>query len=201
MNFVLDGKLEKISDMSDLHCNLCEYVATQRGHLKQHKLHRHEARTFQCELCDHAAPTKRTLKQHKEIKHEGLTFPCDQCNLSPSTMSSLLRHKRRKHVLHRCLDCGYKCRSLPNLWKHARLEHGLDLRQDEGFLSANRNTDLPGEADTNGSLTDEERLNDDMERGLYSLVSSIMICWTFQTISKETVNVIVSVPPSPPAYI
>ena len=172
MNFVLDGKLEKISDMSDLHCNLCEYVATQRGHLKQHKLHRHEARTFQCELCDHAAPTKRTLKQHKEIKHEGLTFPCDQCNLSPSTMSSLLRHKRRKHVLHRCLDCGYKCRSLPNLWKHARLEHELDLRQDEGLLSAHRNTDLPGEAEnTNGSSTDEERLNDDMERGLYSLVS------------------------------
>ena len=170
MNFILDVEFE--SDMSDLHCNQCEYVATQRGHLKQHKLHRHEARTFQCEFCDHATPTKRTLKQHKEIKHEGLTFPCDQCNLSPSTMSSLLRHKRRKHVLHRCLDCGYKCRSIPNLWKHARLEHGLDL-QDEGLLSA-RNTDLPGEADNmNASLTDddEERLNNDMERGLYSLVS------------------------------
>ena len=50
-------------------CEKCEYKATQRGHLKTHKMSIHEGIKYQCDLCDHKSTQKQNLKIHKMSVH------------------------------------------------------------------------------------------------------------------------------------
>ena len=50
-------------------CDLCDYKATQKAHLKRHIDCVHGDMRYSCDLCDYKATRKDTLKTHKDFAH------------------------------------------------------------------------------------------------------------------------------------
>ena len=51
-------------------CNVCEYEATQKMSLSEHKKAGHERYKYECDLCDYQNVWKQSMIQHKQIKYD-----------------------------------------------------------------------------------------------------------------------------------
>ena len=58
--------VEKIS------CGQCDYQATRKGSLGQHKRSGHERIKYPCEQCEYQATSKGNLEQDRMSVHEGM---------------------------------------------------------------------------------------------------------------------------------
>jgi len=53
---------------------------------------------YTCEICDFAASTKDNLRQHKACKHDDTKYPCDLCDHEAATPARLRKHMKIKHT-------------------------------------------------------------------------------------------------------
>ena len=81
----------------DENSDQCDYVATRRRHLKQHKESKHEGVRYPCDECEYVANRAGHLKRHQESKHEGVRYPCDECEYVATQAGDLKRRKESKH--------------------------------------------------------------------------------------------------------
>ena len=58
-------------------CDQCDYKATRKGHLLNHRKSRHEGVKFPCDQCDYKATERVNLLHHIRSIHAGVKFPCD----------------------------------------------------------------------------------------------------------------------------
>ena len=54
-------------------------------------------RSYPCGQCNYKATHKHHIKQHKKSIHEVEHYPIDQCSYKAMTKSSLRRHQLKKH--------------------------------------------------------------------------------------------------------
>ena len=52
---------------------------------------------YPCGQCEYQATTKGNLDQHRRSVHEGIKYPCGQCEYQATRKSSLDQHKRSVH--------------------------------------------------------------------------------------------------------
>ena len=93
-------------------CDQCDYKASNRRILRQHKLRMHEGNTLnECHLCDKEFSRKDSLKCHLEqVHHSVKRFQCDQCQFETYTKAKIKQHKSSKHegITYKCDQCGKK---------------------------------------------------------------------------------------------
>ena len=64
----------------------------QRASIKKQKLSVHEGVKFICDQCEYEATTKSHLTEHKKAQPDGVTFDGGQCDYKSSWRSMLVRH-------------------------------------------------------------------------------------------------------------
>ena len=74
-------------------CEQCEYMATRKESLDQHKISVHEGIKYHCVQCGHQAISKSNLTQHKRSAHEGIEYPCRQREYQATTKKFKLVQK------------------------------------------------------------------------------------------------------------
>ena len=57
----------------------------------------HEEVKFPCRQCNFQATTKGSLAEHKRAVHEGVKYPCGQCNHRAKSKGDLAQHKTAVH--------------------------------------------------------------------------------------------------------
>ena len=121
-------------------CKLCSYQARskQAKDLNEHIQRVHEGIRYPCDLCDYQATKRGHLKTHKESKHEGKRYPCPYCTQTATQKLNLKTHIKKKHNMegvHEKNNCFYtrkhvffEC-SLPDclqrLFARHATQHGL----------------------------------------------------------------------------
>ena len=117
-------------------CDLCNYLASKKSHLKRHKDSIHFGIKgpvkHHCDQCEYAARDRSNLKRHIESKHEGIMYPCDQCEHTATTMGNLKKHRDIKHegIIYPCDKCDYNATEARALRKHREAKH-KDIETDE----------------------------------------------------------------------
>jgi len=134
-------------------CDLCDYIAKQKGHLKRHirakhsldrfecnlcektfslneSLNRHiksfhEQRSYTCPECEFVTTREENLKYHVKCQHSMETFICDQCGHEASTERRIMRHKRRVHegISYPCTQCDHQSYDKSSLKYHMMSKH------------------------------------------------------------------------------
>ena len=77
--------------------SLCEYKATDKGHLKRHVKSIHEGIHYPCSQCDYKAPNKSDFKKHVDNKHNDICYSCDQCSCKGTVKGNLNQHVQYEH--------------------------------------------------------------------------------------------------------
>ena len=57
----------------------------------------HEGVKFICDQCDYEATTRSHLAEHKKAQPDWVTFDCDQCDYKSSWRSKLVGHVKAVH--------------------------------------------------------------------------------------------------------
>ena len=120
-------------------CNICNYQATLKHHLREHIEYKHEGVVYGCDKCDHQARTQRHLKQHIREHHESISYNCDQCDYSSVRKYRLKRHQLNQHeqnsvdVLITCSHCD-KAMLKRHLKRHIRSVHENYTKTSEGYF-------------------------------------------------------------------
>ena len=92
------------------HCEICGYVAKERGQLNVHRRIVHEnKKLFKCENCPSAYNDRSNLEMHIANIHDGVKYKCDLCSESFTLKKNVARHKKRKHIKNRPLFKCDKC--------------------------------------------------------------------------------------------
>jgi hypothetical protein len=68
-------KVSVIHDGLRYPCDQCDYAATRRGDLKQHK-----ESQYKIHVTKLTCTIPKELKIHRESKHEDIWYSCDQCD-------------------------------------------------------------------------------------------------------------------------
>ena len=55
------------------------------------------SKVFECDKCDFKASLKATINEHKKTKHADVTLPCDLCNFIAKTTEEYKKHVESKH--------------------------------------------------------------------------------------------------------
>ena len=76
-------------DRPFIKCNVCDYIATSKGNLRQHAFEHHN-----CTKCSFLAKTKDELISHNERSH---SYRCAKCNLNFSEKTFLKKHVSKAH--------------------------------------------------------------------------------------------------------
>ena len=78
-------------------------------------------------MCDYQATTKYNLTQHKQSVHYSIKYSCIICGLKVSRQSNLSHHIKSKHSseseYHFCASCNKQFLSKSALSNHTRLAH------------------------------------------------------------------------------
>ena len=88
-------------------CQQCEYQATQKVNLVQHRRSVHDRIKYPCE---YQATSKGHLDKHRRAVHVGIKYPCWQCQHEATSKRSLVgeyfypisdpRHSRQSTKMH-----------------------------------------------------------------------------------------------------
>ena len=78
-------------------CGQCDYVATQNGHLKRHKVSKHSNITVECEQCQMSLKPNNMTRHMKEVHKDAKELNCDQCNFVTFRLQHLKEHIGCKH--------------------------------------------------------------------------------------------------------
>ena len=73
-------------------CDLCDYKATQKAHLKRHIDCVHGGVRHSCDQCDYKTNWKGNLKRHIDSVHSDIRYSCDQCYYTATRKDSLKTH-------------------------------------------------------------------------------------------------------------
>ena len=90
------------------HCDTCEYQATTKRSLTQHKQLIHEdIHTCGCDSCAYQASRRGSLSQHRQSKHEEKKYPYDSCNYQASERRTPYEahHRNEKFI---CKECDFQ---------------------------------------------------------------------------------------------
>ena len=123
--------------MKNLHsymCDQCDYQASQKGHLTQHKKGVHEnVRDYKCSECNFATGRSFNLKKHKLKIHkmgkDTLKLKCKQCPHTTNTNKELRSHIEAVHEnkrSHKCGICDWAFRERSRLRRHMKFVHSQD---------------------------------------------------------------------------
>ena len=106
-------------------CDSCDYVATQSGNLKVHKISKHEGKLFQCDQCTSTFKHLSSVHDHVRRKHENVNFPCEYCEYKASSAYILREHIKWKHlgILQQCDECGFEVGTKNGLIEHKNFRH------------------------------------------------------------------------------
>jgi len=106
-------------------CELCDYKATQKGHLQRHRKSVHERFKYSCELCDYKATWKSDLERHVKSVHEGIKYNCDLCGHKATRKDHLLKHMQSVHegIRYNCENCDYNATTKQSLKRHVKSVH------------------------------------------------------------------------------
>ena len=130
-------------ETSEYCCDECNYEATTKKELNNHKLSVHEAEkiSFLCTECDFQCEEENKLDDHQAVKHNiGNSFQCDKCKFVANTEKKLGEHSKKNHktvnvdILQgtqekrkqskfTCDECGFIGRSINNLNGHKASKH------------------------------------------------------------------------------
>ena len=78
-------------------CDSCDYKATKKSNLKQHKENIYKGVRYACDSCDYNATTTDNLKKHKDFMHKGIRYSCDLCDYTATRKDHLKLHKDSIH--------------------------------------------------------------------------------------------------------
>ena len=79
----------------------CDYKATHRFSLENHKKSQHEGVKYYCDFknCEYKCTQKSNLKNHKTLRHEekdtNQIIECTKCKITFTARKSLKRHRQR----------------------------------------------------------------------------------------------------------
>ena len=112
-------------DKKQFKCNQCNYISTQKHHLKQHLEAKHEGIKYPCPQCDYQASTVGNLRQHMQNKHEGIKFACHECNYKATLSANLQKHIKALHegAKYSCQQCDFQCNFPSGLKVHTKTKH------------------------------------------------------------------------------
>ena len=110
---------------SEFQCNSCDYQATQKVNLTQHKKRIHEkGKDNECEKCDKKYFSKSELKIHTDAIHNGIVFKCNHCGKTFSIKSVYKRHLIiHSSVKHKCTKCAFETHHQERLNSHQVSQH------------------------------------------------------------------------------
>ena len=123
-----------IKNLHSYMCDQCDYQASQKGHLTQHKKGVHDhVRDYKCSECNFATGRSHNLKKHKLKIHkmgkETLKLKCKQCPHTTNTNKELRSHIEAVHEnkrSHKCGICDWAFRERSRLRRHMKFVHGKD---------------------------------------------------------------------------
>ena len=135
-------------NMTELICNLCDYVTKWNQLFHAHMREKHNvikknvrksataastetgeksSNKHLCDQCDFVTKSKQYLKMHVNSKHNGLSLKCDLCDHTSTSNSNLKKHKDMKHLgkTYNCNVCDYKSKSKQYLTVHLKTHNAL----------------------------------------------------------------------------
>jgi len=120
----------KISKRAKYKWDFCEYMTTQRCHLKLHTKGIHFGIRYPCDLCEYIATQPANLKRHRKVKYEGnrlYPWPCDQCEYAATEQCNLKQHKEAHHqgIRYPCDQCKFSATRLSALKQRKKTKHGV----------------------------------------------------------------------------
>jgi predicted RNA-binding Zn-ribbon protein involved in translation (DUF1610 family) len=117
----IEGTLNK----KKLKCDKCDFTATKKGSLTEHKRTEHGALTFKCDQCSYEVSKDKYLTAHNESRHQGIRHECDKCDFKASRKSTLVHHKQVRHEgkWKKCENCDYKAGTRSGLIMHIMSKH------------------------------------------------------------------------------
>ena len=106
-------------------CDKCDFKATKKGNLIEHKRTEHGALTFKCDQCSYEASQDKYLTVHKEYRHQGIMNECDKCDFKAAWKNTLIQHKQVRHEgkWKKCENCDYKAATRSGLNMHIMAKH------------------------------------------------------------------------------
>ncbi|XP_047736967.1 zinc finger autosomal protein isoform X2 [Hyalella azteca] len=111
-------------------CKICDYVASQKLHLKCHMISKHKIGPGrQCKICDYVGAMEIHLKKHLFSKHGiGTGIQCKMCDYSTTQKQFLKSHMFSKHRIgdgFQCKMCDFVTAHKYRLKSHLFSKHGI----------------------------------------------------------------------------
>ena len=138
-----------MADRKDFICDLCDYSATRKQGLGQHRKAVHLDLQFECQECYFKTSREYRLSEHQLIEHEGERYSCDEdnCSWTGRSTNGLQDHKTNNHTLQaqkHCLKCDYVTnKSVKHLTSHINTVHnGVTYNCDKCSWKSKSKTDL-----------------------------------------------------------
>ena len=146
----VDSDAHKKGIRKEFKCNHCPYTSLVIQHMKRHikRVHK-KIRDQECDECNYAATDKWILSQHKQNVHKvnDKKFKCETCSYTTSKKYHLKIHvegvhnKVRNHI---CEECGLRVLQKAYLRQHMESVHkkGEKFQCEQCPFSAYRKTSL-----------------------------------------------------------
>ena len=82
-----------VHEESKYSCGWCEYQATTKGSLDQHRRSVHEEMKYPCGQYEHHAMSEYDIEKHRKWVHEAMKYPCEQCEYEATTEGSIIQQE------------------------------------------------------------------------------------------------------------
>ena len=108
-------------------CSICNWIFTQKSHLKTHIDGIHKNIKIDCKDCGKQYKRREHLKWHVHIVHKGIRQKCDICDKEFTTDQGMRKHKKAIHEyktqLYPSKLCDHRSNNKGNLTKHIKALH------------------------------------------------------------------------------